>query len=151
MMETELTYTADDWREALNKADDAEFCEIDSREYGGELAGVVSELYRDEANSDESLVFAAIAVAEELRPKFDRNFLAKVIGAYDEEKTGRLEDRAIGFILGRWPGFPIKYTRNLEQFAAEHALTPNERVADDGTSGPLCLFDVTKLLPAKER
>ncbi|MFD9868524.1 hypothetical protein ACFXI8_27145 [Streptomyces niveus] len=147
---TGLTYSAADWREALSWAEEYEFCDTDSREKGGELAGVVSELRNAEGNYDEGLVFAAITVAEKLRPEFDRDFIAQVIGTYDEEKTGRLEERAIGFIQGRWPDFPIEYTRNLEQFAVEYALTPNERVADDGTNGPACLFDITKLLPAKE-
>ncbi|MFV0135566.1 hypothetical protein ACLGIH_20480 [Streptomyces sp. HMX87] len=146
---TELTYSGDDWREALNKAGDAEFCEIDSREKGGELAGVVSELYNDEAGSDEGLVFAAITVAEKLRPEFDRDFLTRVIKTYDEETTGRLVERAIGFIQGRWPDFPINFTRNLEQFAVEYALRHEERAADDGTSGPMCVFNVAELLAKK--
>ncbi|WP_405824205.1 hypothetical protein OG705_29125 [Streptomyces sp. NBC_00838] len=147
---TGLTYSAADWREALSRAEDNEFCDTDSLERGGELAGVVSELCNAEGNYDEGLVFAAITVAERLRPEFDRDFLAKVIGTYDEEKTGRLEERAIGFIQERWPDFPVEYTRNLEQFAIEYALKPHERAADDGTNGPACLFDITELLPAKE-
>lgn len=143
---SDLTYSGDDWREALNQAEDAEFCGIDSREKGGELAGVVSELYDDEADSDEGLLFAAITVAEKLRPEFDRGFLAQVIKNYDKETTGRLEERAVGFIQGRWPDFPIEFTRNLEQFAAEYALRPEERAADDGSSGPLCVFNVAELL-----
>ncbi|KOT51136.1 MULTISPECIES: hypothetical protein [Streptomyces] len=144
------TYSGGKWREALNAAEDHEFCDIDSRVKKGELAGVVCDLRADEAGSDEGLVFAAITVAEKLRGEFDRDFLARVIRAYDEEKTGRLEERAIGFIKGCWPNFPIEYTRSLEAFAVEYALTPNERVADDGTSGPVYLFDVTELLPANE-
>ncbi|MEV7870166.1 hypothetical protein AB0P17_29665 [Streptomyces sp. NPDC088124] len=147
---TGLMYSAEDWREAFNSADDAGFCEIDSRETGGELAGVISELRADEAGNDEGLVFAAITVAEKLRPEFGRDFLAYVIRAYDEETTGRLEERAIGFILGRWPGFPIEYTYMLEQFAVTYALRPEERAADDGSGGPAYVFNVSELLIPKE-
>lgn len=146
---SELNYGGDDWREALNQAEDALFCEIDSRENGGELAGVVSELRNDEAGNDEGLMFAAITVAEKLRPEFDRTFLTRVIKAYDEETSEDLEERAAGFILGRWPDFPIEYTRNLEAFAVEYALKGNERAADDGDDGLPFVFDVSELLTEK--
>ncbi|MGW0536325.1 hypothetical protein [Streptomyces sp. NPDC003032] len=147
---TVYQYSGDDWREALSKADDAHFCDIEARETGGELAGVVTELRNDETpESDESLVFAAINAAEQLRLEFDRKFLAQVIKAYDNVTTGRLEERAIGFIRARWPNFPIQYTRNLSAFAIEYALLPGERAADDG-SGSFCVFDVSELLPTVE-
>ncbi|MEU7156004.1 hypothetical protein AB0A98_06105 [Streptomyces chrestomyceticus] len=81
------TYGTQQWREAFCAAEDNAFCDIDSREKAGELAGDVCELRVDEADADEGLVFAAITVAGGLRGELDRNFLARVIKAYDEEKT----------------------------------------------------------------
>lgn len=147
---TELTYTEEDWREAYNRAEEKEFDVLDSREQGGELAGVVAELHEDEASNDEGLLFAAVTVAGSLAEEYSRDFLSRVIKSWDEPAERGLADRAYGYILGRWPDFPIEDVNDLTCFGAKHALQAHERVADDGASGWF-LFNVSELIAEKQQ
>jgi hypothetical protein len=141
-----LKFSAADWREAYDRAEEKEFDVIDSREQRGELAGVVAELREEEGGNDESLVLAAITVAGGLAEEYDRDFLARVIQSWDEEAEKGMADRARGYILARWPDFPIEDIDDLERFGAKHAVQAHERVGHDDEYGCWFLFDVSKLM-----
>ncbi|WP_328749373.1 MULTISPECIES: hypothetical protein [unclassified Streptomyces] len=140
-----LKYTGEDWEAAFNQADDAEFCEIDSRESAGELAGVVAELHGAEAGNDEGLLYAAITVARSLAEEFDRDLLGTVLNGHNQDHEG-MEQRATGYILAKWPGFPIEEIGDLFTFGTKYALREYERVADDGSTGFRYVFNVSKVL-----
>lgn len=142
-------YSGDVWRDALSTAEENEFCEIDSTEHGGDAAAEVAEIFHDIA-PDEELLSAAIAVAEALQSEFDRAFLAKVIEAQDELAEQALEERATGFIMGRWPGFPLAQVRDLERLAVDFALHPHERAAFGSTSRIPYVFNVSSLVAKEE-
>ncbi|WP_181786139.1 hypothetical protein [Streptomyces phytophilus] len=124
-------YPEADWREAYRAAEEKDFDVTDSREQSGELAGVVAELREDEAENDEGLLWAAITVASNLVEGFDRDFLSHVITSRDEEAEQGLANRARGYVIARWPDFPIQEISDLDRFAARYALHEHERVAED--------------------
>ncbi|MEO3852581.1 hypothetical protein ABGB09_34020 [Streptomyces sp. B8F3] len=138
------TYPEADWHEAYRAAEEKEFDVTDSREQSGELAGVVAELREDEAENDEGLLWAAITVASNLTEKFNRDFLSRVITSRDEEAERGLASRARGYVIARWPDFPIQEIADLDRFGAKYALHEHERVAED-ESQFLFLFNLADL------
>lgn len=140
-----LKYNRNDWREAWQAADDMAFDVIDSQERAGYLAGVLAVLCEDEANNNEGLLYAAITVAGDLAQEFDRDFLSRVVKSWDEEAENDLADRARGYILGRWPDFPVEDIDDLTRFGSKHTLQAHERVADDGASGYWFVFNLSEL------
>ncbi|MFE4335392.1 hypothetical protein ACFRQM_40105 [Streptomyces sp. NPDC056831] len=63
-MTNPYTYGTQQWREAFEAAEGAEWDEIDASEHGGELARVVAELYTaDLVGKDEGRLYAAVTVA----------------------------------------------------------------------------------------
>lgn len=141
----EMKYSAEEWVEAYNRANDHEFDEIDSVEQGGVLVGVVAELRNDEAELDENMLWAAIDMAGKLAPEYDRSFLVRVMQAYDEPGSDALEDRAVRYISKRWPEFPVTHVKNLAQFAVEFALEPHERSVYEEITGLHYVFNVSGL------
>ncbi|MEV7952973.1 hypothetical protein [Streptomyces sp. NPDC088141] len=143
---TGLPYSHEEWAEAYNRADDHGFDEIDAREGAGELAAVVAELLTEGAvGNDEGKLWAAITVAGGLAEEFDREFLVRLLNAYDETATERLKNRAERYIHAHWPSFPIEEIADLDEFGAKYALDAHERASDDGASGVLFVFNVTEL------
>ncbi|MGW3273605.1 hypothetical protein ACWDFH_19345 [Streptomyces kronopolitis] len=138
------THPEADWRAAYRGAEEKYFDVTDARERRGELAGVVAELREDVAENDEGLLWAAITVAGELAEEFDRDFLARAITSRDEEAEGGLADRARGYVIARWPDFPVEEIADLDRFGAKYALHQHERVAED-ESEFLFLFNVAEL------
>jgi len=140
-------YSGTQWHDALDDATTHEFCEIDSRERAGELAGVVAEMYtEDEIRGDEGKFYAAITVAAGLAEEFDREFLTRVLLGNTQELEDSMEKRAIKYIEEKWPGFPVREVRYLSGFAMRHALKDHERSAYDGGSVLMYVFDVSELL-----
>ncbi|MEU0214043.1 hypothetical protein ABZ281_02600 [Streptomyces sp. NPDC006265] len=143
-----IRYSAEEWREALNRAGDLSFCEIDSREQAGELAGVTASLYEDEAEKDEDRLYAAITVAGGLAEEFDQDFLTAVLRGHDNNAGKGLAERAKTFVEQKWPGFPFEEIEHPDRFAARHTLQKHERWAssqEGDYDGFVFVFDVSEL------
>ncbi|MFF8283283.1 hypothetical protein ACF06W_11240 [Streptomyces albus] len=138
------TFSGGQWAEAFCAAEEYEFCPIDAYEHAGGLAGVLASLREGEAENDEGLLYAAITVAGGLVEEFDRDFLARVIACRDEEGEKGLADRARGYVIARWPDFPVEEIADLHRFGAKHALHVHERTVEDN-AGFTFLFDITPL------
>ncbi|MFE2538985.1 hypothetical protein [Actinacidiphila glaucinigra] len=143
-----LAYGSAQWEEAYHQADEAAWCETDSRENGGELASVVAGLRDDEAGSDEGLLFAAITVAGGLAEEFDCAFLTAVLKCYDEQASTSLATRAASYVMKRWPDFPLQEIRDPEWFAIRHALEDDERSATDPATDLPYVFNIKALVQA---
>ncbi|MFC4498462.1 MULTISPECIES: hypothetical protein [Streptomyces] len=148
---TELTYTKADWREALERAAELSFCEIDSAEQGGYLAGVVASLYEDEADKDDDRLYAAITVAGGLAVEFGPEFLTTVLRGHDDNSGKGLKERAKAYVEQQWPDFPFEEIGHPDGFAARHTLKPHERWAssEEGDDGYVYVFNVSALVKSE--
>ncbi|MFJ5725815.1 hypothetical protein [Streptomyces sp. NPDC093149] len=142
-MTNPYTYGTQQWREAIEAAESADWDKIDASEQGGELARVVAELYRnDNVDQDEGLLHAAITIAGRESDIFNQEFLEKVVASYTGNAENNPEKVAMDHIQENWPGFPTEAV-DLVSFADEYVFGENELFAEDG-AGTLRCFDKNK-------
>ncbi|MFD4949556.1 hypothetical protein ACFWNT_45520 [Streptomyces sp. NPDC058409] len=142
-MTNPYTYGTQQWREAFEAAEGAEW--IDASEQGGELARVVTELYTaDLVGKGQGRLYAAITVAGDQADVFNQEFLEKVLNSYRGESESDLDKVATDYIEENWPGFPLQAIPSLEDFANEYAIRENGACAPDQPGGTLHYFDTNK-------
>ncbi|MCX5103474.1 hypothetical protein [Streptomyces sp. NBC_00439] len=144
-MTNPYTYATQQWREAFEAAEGAEWDEIDASEHGGEVARLVAVLYTtDLVDKDEGRLYAAITVAGDEADVFNQEFLEKVLNSYRGESEDNLNKVATDYIEETWPGFPIEAITSLEEFANKYAIRETEACAPDQHGGTLHYFDTNK-------
>lgn len=169
MIKNDSAYPVKLWREALEAADVAEFCPIDTREHnGGELgalgAWLCDDLYgSDEAGSahgesngvhvTEQIIDGALAVMTDLdTDTLTPDHLIRIVRSYRGESVADFEELARDYAetdyigpedenpdLTGWEGFDSP--EKFEKWYTDHATSEGEVAGEIREGGTLIWFD----------
>ncbi|MFE6739857.1 hypothetical protein [Streptomyces tubercidicus] len=141
-----MTYTADNWREAFDKATSCGFDRVDSEESAGPMGAVLADAYdklQDHEGGrravNEDLVSATVEAAALQFSEWDTEMFLKVVDTFrvhyedmDEPMQAHLDDH--------YPGFQIEWVKEDASIWDALARESEVWVNDENTPG-IYVFD----------
>ncbi|MEU1816168.1 hypothetical protein ABZ543_13355 [Streptomyces roseifaciens] len=152
MAEEDWLHSAREWEDALAAAESNEFCEIDSAEEGGWLAGWVSQQYtHDKIGQDADRLHAVIKALVEGAEETE--FSSRRFTAVMESINGDLEadDEKLvqDYLDEHFDGFPLAHIKDIQAFARDYVYRPGEFYAESHDGSTLYVFDTTGWWPSR--